>query len=93
MIQGYTANMIPNNIHTPPSSVSTPIHARDISGPVQGIGVPSGSPHIPAWAGVSSPTIYCSTSNASREKASPQMEALDGMEFRKIFMIFAYLSG
>jgi hypothetical protein len=28
-----------------------------------------------------------------REKASPQMEALDGMEFRKIFMIFAYLSG
>ncbi|KAM0921102.1 hypothetical protein ACQ4PT_007013 [Festuca glaucescens] len=93
MIQGDTPNTIPNNIHTPPSSVPTPIHARDISGRVQGIGVPSGSPHIPAWAGVSSPTIYCSTSNASREKASPQMEALDGMEFRKIFMIFAYLSG
>jgi hypothetical protein len=42
---------------------------------------------------VSSPAIYCATTNALREKASPQMEALDGMEFRKIFMIFAYLSG
>ncbi|KAK1662744.1 hypothetical protein QYE76_050903 [Lolium multiflorum] len=93
MIQEGTPTTIPNNIHTPPRSVSTPIHVRDISGRVQGIVVPSGSPHSPAWAGMSSPTFYCSTSNASREKASPQMEALDGMEFRKIFMIFAYLSG
>ncbi|XP_051223739.1 probable RNA-dependent RNA polymerase 3 isoform X1 [Lolium perenne] len=93
MIQEGTPTTIPNNIHTPPRSVSAPIHAWDISGRVQGIGVPSGSPHSPAWAGMSSPTFYCSTSNASREKASPQMEALDGMEFRKIFMIFAYLSG
>jgi hypothetical protein len=93
MIQEGTPTTIPNNIHTPPRSVSAPIHARDISGRVQGIGVPSGSPQSPAWAGMSSPTFYCSTSNASREKASPQMEALDGMEFRKIFMIFAYLSG
>ena len=84
---------IQNNIHTPPRSVSTPIPACDLSGRVQGTVVPSRSPHSPAWAGVSSPTIYCTTANASKEKASPQMEALDGMEFRKIFMIFAYLSG
>jgi hypothetical protein len=84
-----TGSPILNSINMAPS-VCTPIHARDISGRV---GVPSGSPHSPAWAGASSPAIYCATTNALREKASPQMEALDGMEFRKIFMIFAYLSG
>uniref|UniRef100_A0ACD5VZG3 Uncharacterized protein n=1 Tax=Avena sativa TaxID=4498 RepID=A0ACD5VZG3_AVESA len=88
-----TGSPIPNSIHTPPTSVSTPIRARDISGRVQGIAVPSGSPQSPACAGMSSPATYCATSNASREKASPQMEALDGMEFRKIFLIFQYLSG
>ncbi|CAM0880235.1 unnamed protein product [Alopecurus aequalis] len=88
-----TVSPIPNNIHTPPRSISTPIHARDISGRFQGIVVPSGSPHSPAWAGVPCPANYCATENASREKASTQMEALDGMEFRKIFMIYAYLSG
>ncbi|XBI26024.1 hypothetical protein VPH35_050829 [Triticum aestivum] len=82
---------IPNAIHTPPRSVSTPSPVRDLSRPVQRMVLPSGSPHSPAWAMAPSCATYHATENALREKASPQMQALEELEFMKRFMICAYL--
>lgn len=79
-------------ICTPPTSVSTPSPVRDLSRRVQGMVVPSGSPLSPPRAMLPNPATYRVTANALRETASPQMLALEELEFRKIFMIFAYLS-
>ncbi|KAE8778385.1 hypothetical protein D1007_48730 [Hordeum vulgare] len=82
---------IRNALHTPPRSVSTPSPVRDLSRPVQRMVLLSGSPHSPVWAMAPSCATYHATANTLREKASPQMQALEELEFMKRFMICAYL--
>uniref|UniRef100_A0A0E0JF82 RNA-dependent RNA polymerase n=1 Tax=Oryza punctata TaxID=4537 RepID=A0A0E0JF82_ORYPU len=76
-----------------PERVSTPSPVRDLSRRVENMAGPSGSSPCPIWVMPQNPTAICpDTANALREVVSPQMLALGELEFRKIFMIFAYLS-
>ncbi|BAF04219.1 Os01g0198100, partial [Oryza sativa Japonica Group] len=76
-----------------PERVSTPSPVRDLSRCVENMAGPSGSPPCPIWVMPQIPPAICpDTTNVLREVVSPQMLALGELEFRKIFMIFAYLS-
>ncbi|XP_052164818.1 probable RNA-dependent RNA polymerase 4 isoform X1 [Oryza glaberrima] len=76
-----------------PERVSTPSPVRDLSRCVENMAGPSGSPPCPIWVMPQIPPAICpDTANVLREVVSPQMLALGELEFRKIFMIFAYLS-
>uniref|UniRef100_A0A0D9Y4K8 RNA-dependent RNA polymerase n=1 Tax=Oryza glumipatula TaxID=40148 RepID=A0A0D9Y4K8_9ORYZ len=76
-----------------PERVSTSSPVRDLSRRVENMAGPSGSPPCPIWVMPQIPPAICpDTANVLREVVSPQMLALGELEFRKIFMIFAYLS-
>uniref|UniRef100_A0A0E0BYM5 RNA-dependent RNA polymerase n=1 Tax=Oryza meridionalis TaxID=40149 RepID=A0A0E0BYM5_9ORYZ len=76
-----------------PERVSTLSPVRDLSRRVENMAGPSGSPPCPIWVMPQIPPAICpDTANVLREVVSPQMLALGELEFRKIFMIFAYLS-
>ncbi|KAF0915964.1 hypothetical protein E2562_000600 [Oryza meyeriana var. granulata] len=76
-----------------PRRFSTPSPVRDLSRQIENMAGPSGSPPSPSWALPQNPTTTChATANALRDSASPQMLALEELEFKKIFMIFAYLT-
>ncbi|KAL5220095.1 hypothetical protein ABZP36_024808 [Zizania latifolia] len=76
-----------------PRRVSTPSPVRDLSRRIENMAVTLGSSQSPIWAMPQTPTGTChAKANALREAASPQMLVLEELEFRKIFMIFAYLS-
>ncbi|KAG8045592.1 hypothetical protein GUJ93_ZPchr0008g11729 [Zizania palustris] len=76
-----------------PRRVSTPSPVRALSRCIENMSVTLGSSQSPLRGMPQMPTGTChAKANALREAVSPQMLVLEELEFRKIFMIFAYLS-